>query len=234
MTRVEEDDAIKGAVLISAKPGSWIAGANIKMLEALESSAAAEEVAGIGQKGMDRIAAMQKKKPWVAAIDGAGLHLHRHLPLPPPTSTSHPLHPLHLLHLLHLHFLHLLHLLHLLLLLLLLLRLDLHLRLPSSGACLGGGLEMAMACSYRVATASPKTVLGLPEVMLGLLPGSGGTQRLIPLVGAATGLDLMLTGKAAASQESPLRPSTPPRLRSRGRRPAARSAPALAPPPAAQ
>ena len=94
MTRVEEDDAIKGAVLISAKPGSWIAGANIKMLEALESSAAAEEVAGIGQKGMDRIAAMQKKKPWVAAIDGAGLHLHRHLPLPPPTSTSHPTCPI--------------------------------------------------------------------------------------------------------------------------------------------
>ena len=62
MTRVEEDDAIKGAVLISAKPGSWIAGANIKMLEALESGAAAEEVAGIGQKGMDRIAALQKKK----------------------------------------------------------------------------------------------------------------------------------------------------------------------------
>ena len=103
MTRVEEDDAIKGAVLISAKPGSWIAGANIKMLEALESSAAAEEVAGIGQKGMDRIAALQKKKPWVAAIDGAS-----------PTSTPPPSHfllrLLHLLHLLHLLLLHLLHL----------------------------------------------------------------------------------------------------------------------------
>ena len=70
MTRIEKDDAIKAAVLISAKPGSWIAGANIKMLENLESGAAAEEVAGIGQKGMDRIAAMQKTKPWVAAIDG--------------------------------------------------------------------------------------------------------------------------------------------------------------------
>ena len=70
MTRIEKDDAIKAAVLISAKTGSWIAGANIKMLENLESGAAAEEVAGIGQKGMDRIAAMQKTKPWVAAIDG--------------------------------------------------------------------------------------------------------------------------------------------------------------------
>ena len=84
MTRVEEDDAIKGAVLISAKPGSWIAGANIKMLEALESSAAAEEVAGIGQKGMDRIAALQKKKPWVAAIDGASPPPRLHPPIPPP------------------------------------------------------------------------------------------------------------------------------------------------------
>ena len=69
---------------------------------------------------------------------------------------------------------------------------------------------MAMACSYRVATASPKTVLGLPEVMLGLLPGSGGTQRLIPLVGAATGLDLMLTGKPPRRNS---RPSAPPPLR---------------------
>ena len=87
---------------------------------------------GVGQVVMNRVANMQSKKPWIAAIDGA---------------------------------------------------------------CLGGGLEMALACSYRVATASPKTVLGLPEVMLGLLPGSGGTQRLIPLVGAQKGLDLMLTGK---------------------------------------
>ena len=46
------------------------------------------------------------------------------------------------------------------------------------GACLGGGLEMALACHNRICTDDAKTVLGLPEVQLGLLPGSGGTQRL--------------------------------------------------------
>ena len=63
------------------------------------------------------------------------------------------------------------------------------------GACLGGGLEVALACAYRVASADPKTTLGLPEVMLGLMPGAGGTQRLPRLVGLAKGLDLILTGR---------------------------------------
>jgi len=64
-----------------------------------------------------------------------------------------------------------------------------------NGACLGGGLELAMACHQRVATQESKTKLGLPEVQLGVLPGSGGTQRLPRLVGIATSLDMMLTGK---------------------------------------
>jgi 3-hydroxyacyl-CoA dehydrogenase/enoyl-CoA hydratase/3-hydroxybutyryl-CoA epimerase len=63
------------------------------------------------------------------------------------------------------------------------------------GAALGGGLEIALACGYRIASDSPKTKLGLPEVQLGLLPGAGGTQRLPRLVGLANALDLMLTGK---------------------------------------
>jgi 3-hydroxyacyl-CoA dehydrogenase/enoyl-CoA hydratase/3-hydroxybutyryl-CoA epimerase len=63
------------------------------------------------------------------------------------------------------------------------------------GACLGGGLETALACRYRVASSDPRTVLGLPEVMLGLIPGAGGTQRLPRLVGLAKGLDLILTGR---------------------------------------
>lgn len=50
------------------------------------------------------------------------------------------------------------------------------------GPCLGGGLEVAMAAHYRIAVKDKKTVLGLPEVMLGLLPGAGGTQRLPQLV----------------------------------------------------
>ncbi|RFA25857.1 fatty acid oxidation complex subunit alpha FadJ [Alkalilimnicola ehrlichii] len=63
------------------------------------------------------------------------------------------------------------------------------------GACLGGGFELAMACHGRVATDNPKTSVGLPEVMLGLLPGSGGTQRLPRMIGVPAALDLMLTGK---------------------------------------
>uniref|UniRef100_A0A8D0C5G9 enoyl-CoA hydratase n=1 Tax=Scleropages formosus TaxID=113540 RepID=A0A8D0C5G9_SCLFO len=64
-----------------------------------------------------------------------------------------------------------------------------------NGSCLGGGLEFAIACQYRVATKSKKTVLGTPEVMLGLLPGAGGTQRLPKLVGLPSALDMMLTGR---------------------------------------
>ncbi len=64
-----------------------------------------------------------------------------------------------------------------------------------NGACLGGGLELAMACHARVCSDNPKTALGLPEVQLGLLPGSGGTQRLPQLVGIQKSLDMMLTGK---------------------------------------
>lgn len=63
------------------------------------------------------------------------------------------------------------------------------------GPCLGGGLELALACTGRVASDSSKTVLGLPEVKLGLIPGGGGTQRLPRLIGVAQALDLILTGK---------------------------------------
>merc|ERR1712072_722971 len=64
-----------------------------------------------------------------------------------------------------------------------------------NGPCLGGGLEVALSCQYRMATDASKTVLGLPEVMLGLLPGGGGTQRLPKLIGIQKALDMMLTGK---------------------------------------
>lgn len=50
------------------------------------------------------------------------------------------------------------------------------------GSCMGGGLEVALACGYRIAVNDKKTVFALPEVMLGLLPGAGGTQRLPKLV----------------------------------------------------
>jgi 3-hydroxyacyl-CoA dehydrogenase/enoyl-CoA hydratase/3-hydroxybutyryl-CoA epimerase len=64
-----------------------------------------------------------------------------------------------------------------------------------TGTALGGGLELALACHYRIAIDSPKTKLGLPEVKLGLLPGGGGTQRLPRLVGIQVALELMTQGK---------------------------------------
>jgi len=70
------------------------------------------------------------------------------------------------------------------------------------GACLGGGLELAMACHYRVAADLPRTALGLPEVMVGLLPGGGGTQRLPRLVGLPAALDLILTGRSLKARRA--------------------------------
>ncbi len=63
------------------------------------------------------------------------------------------------------------------------------------GACLGGGLEVALACHWRVLTDHPKSVTALPETQLGLLPGAGGTQRLPRLIGLQGALDMILTGK---------------------------------------
>jgi 3-hydroxyacyl-CoA dehydrogenase/enoyl-CoA hydratase/3-hydroxybutyryl-CoA epimerase len=65
------------------------------------------------------------------------------------------------------------------------------------GPCLGGGTELALACSIRIASNDErKTQLGQPEIQLGLIPGAGGTQRLPRLVGVAAGLDLILTGRS--------------------------------------
>lgn len=63
------------------------------------------------------------------------------------------------------------------------------------GACLGGGVECALSCKYRIVSDHPKTQLGLPEVTIGIFPGWGGTQRLPRLIGLAEGLNMILTGK---------------------------------------
>lgn len=63
------------------------------------------------------------------------------------------------------------------------------------GSCVGGGLELALACAYRIATDAPKTQLGLPETTLGLVPAWGGTYRLPHLVGLVEGLNLIASGK---------------------------------------
>ncbi|KAF3845172.1 hypothetical protein F7725_008335 [Dissostichus mawsoni] len=130
MQEVWANNDVKSAVLISSKPGCFIAGADINMISACKS---AEEVTALSQEGQKMFNMIEKSPiPIVAAINGS---------------------------------------------------------------CLGGGLEFAIACQYRIATKSKKTILGTPEVMLGLLPGAGGTQRLPKMVGLPNAFDMMLTGR---------------------------------------
>lgn len=70
------------------------------------------------------------------------------------------------------------------------------------GHCLGGGLELALACRYRIAVDEPATRMALPEVMLGIYPAWGGMLRLPRLVGPAAALDLMLTGKGVDARKA--------------------------------
>ena len=63
------------------------------------------------------------------------------------------------------------------------------------GVCLGGGTELALACTYRLVSDDPRVRIGLPEVQLGIIPGFGGTQRLPRLVGLVASLDLILSGR---------------------------------------
>jgi 3-hydroxyacyl-CoA dehydrogenase/enoyl-CoA hydratase/3-hydroxybutyryl-CoA epimerase len=131
LIRIRDDAEIRAVVLISGKPDTFIAGADIEEFTALTTQAEAERLSFEGQEMVSRVETLPK--PVVAAIHGA---------------------------------------------------------------CLGGGLELALACSYRVATDHPKTQLGLPEVQLGIIPGAGGCQRLPRLVGARAALDMILTGRS--------------------------------------
>ncbi len=70
------------------------------------------------------------------------------------------------------------------------------------GFCLGGGFELALACTYRVAEDGPNTKIGLPEVQLGIHPGFGGTMRLSRLIGAPAAMDLMLTGRTVDARKA--------------------------------
>lgn len=78
------------------------------------------------------------------------------------------------------------------------------LRIPSvaviTGVAFGGGLELAMACTFRIATSTSR--LGLPEIKLGLIPGYGGTQRLPRLVGVGRAVELIASGRAIDAQEA--------------------------------
>lgn len=70
------------------------------------------------------------------------------------------------------------------------------------GPCLGGGLELALACKYRLVVDSEQTQIGLPEVNLGIIPGWGGTQRLPQVVGLEQGLQMILTGKPVDARKA--------------------------------
>ena len=70
------------------------------------------------------------------------------------------------------------------------------------GPCMGGGMELALACDYRVISNDPKTALALPEIKLGIMPGLGGTQRLPRLVGLLNSLDMILTGKSVYPEKA--------------------------------
>lgn len=130
MNEIWASDQVRSAVLISSKPGCFIAGADINMLASCKTP---QEVIQISQEGQKMFEKLEKStKPIVAAI---------------------------------------------------------------SGSCLGGGLELAISCQYRIATKDKKTVLGVPEVLLGILPGAGGTQRLPKMVGVPAAFDMMLTGR---------------------------------------
>jgi enoyl-CoA hydratase/long-chain 3-hydroxyacyl-CoA dehydrogenase len=127
---IEGSSAVKSVVFASAKPGMFIAGADIFDIQSMENK---QDLVPLIEDGLGFFQHMRKKKvPLVAAIDGPAL---------------------------------------------------------------GGGLEWALWCDYRICTDNPKTKMGLPEVKLGLLPGFGGTQNLHPLVGLQNAMDMMLTGK---------------------------------------
>ncbi len=133
----EKGSAVKGLIVHSLKPDNFVAGADVRMLEACTSAKEAQNLAEQGQQLFQQLSDLPY--PVVAAIHGP---------------------------------------------------------------CLGGGLELALACDYRVTSDSDKTRLGLPEVQLGLLPGSGGTQRLPRLVGLLTSLDMILTGKQLRAKKA--------------------------------
>jgi len=134
---IENNDAIKAVIFISGKSSSFIAGADIKMLQKVET-----------------------------AMDGSAISLSAHQLFSRITNSSKP-----------------------------------HIA-AINGACLGGGYELALACHYRLASDDRSTKVGLPEVMLGLLPGGTGNSKLPRLINLATALDLLLTGKQLDSKRA--------------------------------
>ena len=128
---------LRGLILRSAKPGGFIAGADVREFEKITDAQQATELARNAQRAFTHLAALPF--PSVALIHGY---------------------------------------------------------------CLGGGLELALACTYRVARDDTATRLGLPEVRLGIHPGFAGTLRLPALIGDLPALDLMLSGRSVSAREA--------------------------------
>ena len=135
--QLERDASVRGAILISGKPDSFIAGADIDEFLRWTTPEQAEQASRDGHALLEKLERL--RLPVVAAIHGA---------------------------------------------------------------CLGGGLEAVLACAYRIATDHPKTILALPEVQLGIVPGAGGTQRLPRTVGLRAALDMILTGKNVRARKA--------------------------------
>src|SRR5680860_1151207 len=132
-----DEPEVRACVLVTGKESSFIVGADVHVLDGMET---AEEASAFSRRGNALLRRLeQSPKPVVAAVHGT---------------------------------------------------------------CVGGGLEVALACHAIVATEHPDTVLALPEVQLGLLPGGGGTQRLPRRIGLAAALPLMLTGKSIRVREA--------------------------------
>jgi 3-hydroxyacyl-CoA dehydrogenase/enoyl-CoA hydratase/3-hydroxybutyryl-CoA epimerase len=133
---IEKEEALKGIIFISGKPNTFLAGANLKMIEEIEREEEMRQIAGLFHNSFNRLYAL--KVPTLAAINGH---------------------------------------------------------------CLGGGLEFTLACTARIAKESKTTVIGLPEVNVGLIPGAGGTQRLPRLIGYPA-VELILKGSMLSAAKA--------------------------------
>src|SRR3954470_17011291 len=129
------NEQLRGVILASAKPGIFVAGADIKSFASNAGGPELRELIELGQSFLNRLSIL--RIPTVAAIHGAAL---------------------------------------------------------------GGGFEVCLACSYRIASNEKATKIGLPEIQLGILPAWGGSTRLPRLIGLPKALDIILAGKTLAAK----------------------------------
>ena len=137
LDQLQEQRGIEGLILYSKKAGSFLAGADLTMLDLIDQASEAEQISQQGQALIQRLEDLPY--PVVAAINGA---------------------------------------------------------------CFGGGLEMSLACSARICSDAVTTRFGLPEILMGLIPGAGGCQRLPALIGLESALDLILQSRELRPEQA--------------------------------